>query len=83
MRKLAPMGGKVMARRKRALEVVRSEDGGAGKPSRRNRLNFFELAYQKIEELLGRRFIQSSKDRVKTICRKAGYVYAVTALGGV
>jgi len=41
-----------MAKRKRALEVVRNEDDGEGKPSRRNRLNFFELAYQKIEELL-------------------------------
>ena len=41
-----------MARRKRALEVVRNEDDGEGKPSRRNRLNFFELAYQRIEELL-------------------------------
>jgi len=41
-----------MARRKRALEVVRNDDDGEGKPSRRNRLNFFELAYQKIEELL-------------------------------
>ena len=33
-----------MARRKRALEVVRTEYDGEGKPSRRNRLNFFELA---------------------------------------
>ena len=41
-----------MATRKRALEVVRNEDDGEGKPSRRNRLNLFELAYQKIEELL-------------------------------
>jgi DNA-binding GntR family transcriptional regulator len=41
-----------MAKRKRALEVVRSDDDAEGKPSRRNRLNFFELAYQKIEELL-------------------------------
>ena len=41
-----------MARRKRTLEVVRSDDDGEGRPSRRNRLNFFELAYQKIEELL-------------------------------
>src|SRR5215471_8329032 len=40
-----------MARRKRALEVVRNDDG-EGRPSRRNRLNFFELAYQRIEELL-------------------------------
>src|SRR3954465_14284125 len=40
-----------MATRKRALEVVRNDDGEA-KPSRRNRLNFFELAYQRIEELL-------------------------------
>ena len=41
-----------MARRKRVLEVVRSEGDREGRPSRRNRLNFFELAYQKIEELL-------------------------------
>ncbi|NUR13468.1 MAG: GntR family transcriptional regulator, partial [Bradyrhizobium sp.] len=34
-----------MARRKSALEVVRNDDG-EGRPSRRNRLNFFELAYQ-------------------------------------
>ncbi len=40
-----------MARRKRALQVVRNEDSG-GRSSRSNRLNFFELAYQRIEELL-------------------------------
>jgi DNA-binding GntR family transcriptional regulator len=40
-----------MARRKRALKVVGPEDGEA-RPSRRNRVNFFELAYQKIEDLL-------------------------------
>ena len=39
-----------MARRKSALELVRPDAGGA--PSRRNRVNFFELAYQRIEDLL-------------------------------
>jgi DNA-binding GntR family transcriptional regulator len=39
-----------MARRKSALELVRPDQGGA--PSRRNRVNFFELAYQRIEDLL-------------------------------
>lgn len=39
-----------MVRRKRALEVVRPEDEGT--PGRRNRVNFFQLAYQKIEDLL-------------------------------
>ncbi|WFU38027.1 GntR family transcriptional regulator [Bradyrhizobium sp. CB82] len=39
-----------MARRKRTLEVVRPE--GEDRPGRRNRVNFFELAYQKIEDLL-------------------------------
>jgi len=39
-----------MVRRKRTLEVVRAE--GEEKPGRRNRVNFFELAYQKIEDLL-------------------------------
>ena len=39
-----------MARRKSALELVRPDAGGA--PSRRNRINFFELAYQRIEDLL-------------------------------
>src|SRR5215468_6774622 len=43
-------GGKKMVRRKRTLEVVRAE--GEEKPGRRNRVNFFELAYQKIEDLL-------------------------------
>ncbi|MES1148854.1 MAG: GntR family transcriptional regulator, partial [Bradyrhizobium guangdongense] len=38
--------------RQRALEVVKNDEDVEGKPSRRNRLNFFELAYQKIEELL-------------------------------
>jgi DNA-binding GntR family transcriptional regulator len=41
-----------MARRKRALTVVEPEQEGAARPSRRNRVNFFELAYQKIEDLL-------------------------------
>ena len=39
-------------RRKRVLEVVQGEGNGKSKPSRRNRVNFFELAYQKIEDLL-------------------------------
>lgn len=39
-----------MVRRKRALKVVDAEDEAG--PSRRNRVNFFELAYQKIEDLL-------------------------------
>ena len=39
-----------MVRRKRTLEVVQAE--GEEKPGRRNRVNFFELAYQRIEELL-------------------------------
>jgi DNA-binding GntR family transcriptional regulator len=39
-----------MARRKSALELVRPDASGA--PSRRNRINFFELAYQRIEDLL-------------------------------
>ena len=39
-----------MARRKSALELVRPDDSGA--PGRRNRVNFFELAYQRIEDLL-------------------------------
>ncbi len=39
-----------MARRKGALELVRPDADGA--PSRRNRINFFELAYQRIEDLL-------------------------------
>ncbi|MCP3444942.1 GntR family transcriptional regulator [Bradyrhizobium sp. CCGUVB14] len=39
-----------MVRRKRALELVNAESEGA--ISRRNRVNFVELAYQKIEDLL-------------------------------
>jgi DNA-binding GntR family transcriptional regulator len=39
-----------MARRKSALELVRSDKAGA--PPRRNRVNLFELAYQRIEDLL-------------------------------
>src|SRR5690348_6139851 len=39
-----------MARRKRALEVVRQN--GESAAGRRNRVNFFELAYQKIEDRL-------------------------------
>jgi DNA-binding GntR family transcriptional regulator len=39
-----------MARRKGALELVPPDASGA--PSRRNRINFFELAYQRIEDLL-------------------------------
>src|ERR1700694_5415192 len=39
-----------MARRKSALELVRPDASGA--PSRRNRINFFELAYQRIEDLM-------------------------------
>jgi DNA-binding GntR family transcriptional regulator len=38
-----------MARRKSALELVRSDQGA---PTRRNRVNLFELAYQRIEDLL-------------------------------
>jgi DNA-binding GntR family transcriptional regulator len=41
-----------MARRKRALTVVGSGQEGEARPSRRNRVNFFQLAYQKIEDLL-------------------------------
>ena len=40
-----------MARRKSALELVRTGRRRA-RPQRRNRLNFFELAYQQIEDLL-------------------------------
>src|SRR6266700_5262210 len=36
-----------MAKRKSALELVRPDAGSV--PSRRNRVNFFELAYQRIE----------------------------------
>jgi DNA-binding GntR family transcriptional regulator len=39
-----------MARRKGPLELVRAEDDGA--TGRRNRVNFFELAYQRIEKAL-------------------------------
>src|SRR5258708_14676743 len=39
-----------MERRKSALELVRPDANGA--PSRHNRINFFELAYQRIEDLL-------------------------------
>jgi len=39
-----------MAKRKGTLEVVRPDASGA--PNRRNRVNFFELAYQRIEDLL-------------------------------
>src|SRR6202049_2623327 len=39
-----------MSRRKSALELARPDASGA--PSRRNRVNFFELAYQRIEDLL-------------------------------
>src|SRR6202047_519234 len=39
-----------MAKRKSALELVRPDAGGP--PSRRNRVNFLELAYQRIEDLL-------------------------------
>jgi DNA-binding GntR family transcriptional regulator len=39
-----------MARRKSALEVVDPERSQA--PTRRNRINLFELAYQRIEDLL-------------------------------
>jgi DNA-binding GntR family transcriptional regulator len=39
-----------MAKRKSAFELVRPDASGA--PSRRNRINFFELAYQRIEDLL-------------------------------
>ena len=39
-----------MAKRKGALELVRPDAGRV--PSRRNRVNFFELAYQRIEDLL-------------------------------
>ncbi|WGR92023.1 GntR family transcriptional regulator [Bradyrhizobium sp. ISRA443] len=40
-----------MVRRKRALQIVRPGDGDET-PGRRNRVNFFELAYQRIEDLL-------------------------------
>jgi DNA-binding GntR family transcriptional regulator len=40
-----------MARRKRALEIVRPDDADET-PGRRNRTNFFELAYQRIEDSL-------------------------------
>src|SRR6266702_3063453 len=36
--------------RKVSIEIVRPDAGGV--PSRRNRVNFFELAYQRIEDLL-------------------------------
>ena len=39
-----------MAKRKGALELVRADASDV--PSRRNRVNFFELAYQRIEDLL-------------------------------
>jgi DNA-binding GntR family transcriptional regulator len=39
-----------MARRKSALEVVRPDASGVA--NRRNRVNLFELAYQRIEDLL-------------------------------
>jgi DNA-binding GntR family transcriptional regulator len=39
-----------MAKRTSAFELVRPDASGA--PSRRNRVNFFELAYQRIEDLL-------------------------------
>jgi DNA-binding GntR family transcriptional regulator len=39
-----------MARRKGALELVRPDTSDI--PRRRNRVNFFELAYQRIEDLL-------------------------------
>ena len=39
-----------MARRKRTLEVVRNDSDD--NPGRRNRVNFFERAYQRIEDLL-------------------------------
>ena len=39
-----------MATRKGALELVRTDE--AAVPARRNRVNFFELAYQRIEDLL-------------------------------
>ena len=39
-----------MAKRKGALELVRPDASAA--PNRRNRINFFELAYQRIEDLL-------------------------------
>ncbi len=39
-----------MAKRKSALELVRSD--GTDAPQRRNRVNFLELAYQRIEDLL-------------------------------
>jgi DNA-binding GntR family transcriptional regulator len=39
-----------MAKRKSALELVRID--GAGAPQRHNRVNFLELAYQRIEDLL-------------------------------
>src|SRR5665647_3016383 len=39
-----------MAKRKSALELVQPDE--ATSPARRNRINFFELAYQRIEDLL-------------------------------
>ena len=39
-----------MAKRKGALELVRPDAGRV--PGRRNRVNFFELAYRRIEDLL-------------------------------
>jgi DNA-binding GntR family transcriptional regulator len=39
-----------MAKRKGALELVRADASDV--PNRRNRVNFFELAYQRIEDLL-------------------------------
>jgi len=43
-------GRSSMARRRRTLEVVGKES--EHRPDRRNRVNFFELAYQRIEDLL-------------------------------
>lgn len=39
-----------MARRKSALKIV--DPGLSGAATRRNRINLFELAYQRIEDLL-------------------------------
>ena len=39
-----------LARRKTTLEIVHPDK--AGRPARRNRVNLFELAYQRIEDLL-------------------------------
>jgi DNA-binding GntR family transcriptional regulator len=39
-----------LARRKTTLEIVHPDQGGT--PARRNRVNLFELAYQRIEDLL-------------------------------